>query len=123
MVNNDATLNDLQVNGTVLRYVRKKKLEQTDSERQKSRTTLIVNALKSRITSMRGRNKTKPVKTEDDSSTDKDSDGDALEEKMIRALNKEKQTLRNWKNVILRVQMVKAFQLSMRVVDEATEHR
>jgi len=72
---------------------------------------------------MRGRNKTKPVKTEDDSSTDKDSDGDALEEKMIRALNKEKQTLRNWKNVILRVQMVKAFQLSMRVVDEATEHR
>jgi len=24
MVNNDATLNDLQVNGTVLRYVRKK---------------------------------------------------------------------------------------------------
>jgi len=72
---------------------------------------------------MRGRNKTKPVKTEDDSSTDKDSDGDALEEKMIRALNKEKQTLRNWKNVILRVQMVKAFQLSMRVVDEATERR
>ena len=98
-------------------------MEQTDSEKQKSRTTLIVNALKSRITSMRGRNKTKPVKTEDDSSTDKDSDGDALEEKMIRALNKEKQTLRNWKNVILRVQMVKAFQLSMRVVDEATEHR
>jgi hypothetical protein len=30
------------------------------------------------------------VKTEDESDTDNDSDGDALEQRMIRALNKEK---------------------------------
>lgn len=49
------------------------------------------------------RNRNKPVPIALDDTTDEDSDGDALEEKMMIALNKEKQTLRNWKTVILRV--------------------
>ena len=53
------------------------------------------------INKMRNRNKPVPIALDD--TTDEDSDGDALEEKMMIALNKEKQTLRNWKTVILRV--------------------
>lgn len=61
---------------------------------------------------IRLRNKSVPLVN--DETTDEDSDGDALEEKMLIALNKEKQTLRNWKTIMLRVQMVNAFKLSMR---------
>jgi hypothetical protein len=53
------------------------------------------------IDRVRLRNKSVPLVN--DETTDEDSDGDALEEKMLKALNKEKQTLRNWKTIMLRV--------------------
>ena len=45
-------------------------------------------------------------------SSDEDCDGESLEKHMMKVLEKEKETLRNWKTIILRVQMVNAFDLS-----------
>jgi hypothetical protein len=56
------------------------------------------------------------VPTKEESSDD-DSDGDVLEHKMMNALLKEKQTMKNWKAVILRVQMINSFKLSMRTIE------
>ena len=48
---------------------------------------------------------------------DEDIDCDALENRMMRSLQKEKQTIKNWHKVMMRVQMVNAFKLSMRLED------
>lgn len=40
---------------------------------------------------------------------------------MMQALNKEKQVTKNWHKVVLRVQMIQAFKLSMRIEDQPLE--
>lgn len=39
----------------------------------------------------------------------------------MRTLNKEKQTVKNWHKILMRVQMVSAFKLSMRIEDQPIE--
>lgn len=85
-----------------MRFQKKKRISRENKETQKQRGNPL-ELVKKYHAKFCKRTKTVPINTEYESSTDNDSDGDALEERMIRALNKEKQTLRNWKNVILRV--------------------
>ncbi len=42
---------------------------------------------------------------------------------MMNALLKEKQTMKNWKAVILRVQMINSFKLSMRTIEQDLEEK
>ena len=61
--------------------------------------------------------KQKRVSPENEEIPDDDIDCDALENKMMRSLEKEKQTLKNWHKILMRVQMINAFKLSMRIED------
>lgn len=60
------------------------------------------------------RRKNKTQQQPEGESSDEDCDGETLEKHMMKVLEKEKHTLRNWKAVILRVQMVNAFNLSQK---------
>ena len=44
---------------------------------------------------------------------EEDNDCDALENKMMKSLEKEKQTLKNWHKILMRVQIINAFKLSI----------
>lgn len=53
--------------------------------------------------------------------SDDDIDCDALENKMMRSLEKERNTIKNWHKILMRVQMINAFKLSMRLPDLPNE--
>jgi hypothetical protein len=50
-----------------------------------------------------------------------DIDGDALERRMMRNLANERKTIKNWHKVLMRIQMINAFKLSMRIGDQPIE--
>jgi len=41
---------------------------------------------------------------------------------MMRSLEKEKQTLKNWHKILMRVQMINALKLSMRIEDQPMDN-
>ena len=57
----------------------------------------------------------------DTDTEDEDIDCEALKNRMMRDLEKEKKSIRNWHKVLMRVQMVNAFKLSMRNDDQGEE--
>lgn len=44
-----------------------------------------------------------------------------MENKMMRRLEKEKQNIKNWHKILMRVQMINAFKLSLRSEDQIVE--
>lgn len=59
---------------------------------------------------------------ENELNEEEDIDCDALENRMMRSLENEKQTIKNWHKVMMRVQMVNAFKLSMRLEDQPIDN-
>lgn len=57
----------------------------------------------------------------DEDSTDDDVDCNQMENKMMRRLEKEKQNIKNWHKILMRVQMINAFKLSLRSEDQIVE--
>ena len=62
-------------------------------------------------------NRVVPIHDEEDKELIEDIDCDYLENKMMNKLTKEKQMIKNWHTVLMRIQMIHAFKLSMRIQD------
>ena len=58
---------------------------------------------------------------EEDKELIEDLDCDYLENKMMNKLTKEKQMIKNWHTVLMRIQMIHAFKLSMKIQDQPYE--
>lgn len=54
---------------------------------------------------------------QDELDQNEDIDCDALEKRMMKNLENERKTVKNWHKVLMRIQMINAFKLSMRIED------